>query len=173
MTKAIWNVLILFVMTVTILGCSGDEDKKSSDSKSGINGTIEKGPFLTGSKVTLYELDKKLNQTGKSFKTETINDKGDFVFPKVELSSQYVEFEINGYFYNEVTGRRSNSQINLNAITDVSSQEKVNVNILTHLEFKRVKTLMAEGKDFSSAKKEAEMELLKVFYITKGFKNLF
>lgn len=169
MTRTICNLLILFTMTVGLFGCSEKDEK--TELKNNVNGTIEKGPFLTGSKVTLYELDGNLNQTGKNFRTETINDKGDFTFPGIELSSQYVELEISGYFYNEIEGRRSSSQINLNAITDLSGEENVNVNILTHLEFKRVKNLMKQGSSFSNAKKVAEKELLKIFHITTEFKN--
>lgn len=170
MTKAICNLLILFVVTVALFGCSEKEDEKT-DSKNNVNGTIEKGPFLTGSKVTLYELDENLNQTGKNFRTETINDKGDFSFSEIELSGRYIELEISGYFYNEIIGRHSNSQINLNAITDLSGEGNVNVNILTHLEFKRVKKLMKEGSSFPNAKRLAEKELLQIFHITTEFKN--
>ena len=170
MTKAICNLLILFIVTVALFGCSEKEDEKTN-SKNNVNGTIEKGPFLTGSKVTLYELDENLNQTGKNFRTETINDKGDFSFSEIELSGRYIELEISGYFYNEIIGRHSNSQINLNAITDLSGEGNVNVNILTHLEFKRVKKLMKEGSSFLNAKRLAEKELLQIFHITTEFKN--
>lgn len=141
--------------------------------KNSIGGKIEKGPFLTGSKITLYELNKDLKQTGKNiFKTETTNDNGDFFFDsKMELSSPFVEFEINGYFYNEVTGLRSNSQITLNALADITNKNKVNVNILTHLEFKRIKKLVTDGLSFSNAQKQAQQELLKVFHINKEVKN--
>lgn len=169
MTRTIYSLLILFVMTISLLGCS--EKEEQSGKKTSVNGTIEKGPFLTGSKVSLYELDENLNQTGKNFRTETVNDKGDFNFLGIELSSQYVELEISGYFYNEITGSHSSSQINLNALTDLSSKGSVNVNILTHLECKRVRNLMKQGSSFSNAKRIAEKELLNVFYITTDFKN--
>lgn len=173
MKKTIWNTFIVLLTISLLWGCSKEEEKGGGTKleKSNVNGSIEKGPFLTGSKVTLYELDENLEQTGKNFKTETINDKGNFSFPKMSLSSQYVELEISGYFYNEIEGDKSDSQITLNAITDLSSKEKVNVNILTHLEYKRVKALVAEGKSFSEAKKQAEKELLKVFYIAKEIES--
>ncbi|CAK7049568.1 MAG: hypothetical protein PARBA_01733 [Parabacteroides sp.] len=173
MKKTIWNTFIVLLTISLLWGCSKEEEKGGGTKleKSNVNGSIEKGPFLTGSKVTLYELDENLEQTGKNFKTETINDKGNFSFPKMSLSSQYVELEISGYFYNEIEGDKSDSQITLNAITDLSSKEKVNANILTHLEYKRVKALVAEGKSFSEAKKQAEKELLKVFYIAKEIES--
>lgn len=169
MSKAICNLLVLFIITVCLFSCSENEEKTGGVRE--VNGTIEKGPFLTGSKVTLYELDENLNQTGKNFRTETINDKGDFLFSGIELSSNFVELEISGYFFNEVDGRRSNSQINLNALTDLSDKGNVNVNILTHLECKRVKNLIKQGKSFSNAKELAEKDLLKLFLISTDFKR--
>lgn len=169
---------ILFLAFI-ILACSksGEEfpspEKTNTIVKSQLSGKIEKGPFLTGSKITLYELDNELKQTGKNiFKTETTNDNGEFLFDsKMELSSQFVELEISGYFFNEVTGSRSTSQITLNALADVSAKNKVNVNILTHLVYKRIKNLVSDGLTFPIAQKQAHQELLTVFYITQEVKN--
>lgn len=127
---------------------------------------IEKGPFVQGSKVALYELKNDLSQTGRSFKTQTNSDLGAFRFESVSLESQYVELETSGYFYNEVKGGLSSSEITLNALSDVSNRNAVNVNLLTHLEFGRVKKLVQSGSSFSSAKKQVERELLKCFAIT-------
>lgn len=166
-------------LSLILLACSkSGEDMPNIDEpkhfvKSQLTGKIEKGPFLTGSKITLYELNGKLEQTGKNiFKTETTNDNGEFLFDsKMELSSQFVELEISGYFFNEVTGKRSSSQITLNALADVSGKNKVNVNILTHLVYKRIKKLGSDGLTFSVAQKQAHKELLNVFLISKDIKN--
>jgi hypothetical protein len=169
--KKITSILFLALI---IAACSkSDEVNLNPIVKSTLTGKIEKGPFLTGSKITLYELDKDLKPTGKNiFKTETTNNKGDFIFDsKMELSSQFVELEISGYFYNEVTGKISSSPIMLNALADVSGKNKVNVNIITHLVYKRIKNLVSEGLSFSVAQKQAHNELLKVFSITKDIKN--
>ena len=172
--------LLLLVITIIVASCSKIDDEQTGKVdvskptlKNLITGTIEKGPFITGSKVTLYELDKDLRQTGKNiFKTETVNDKGEFSFDsKMELSSQFVELEINGFFYNEVTGYKSSTQITLNALADISSKDKINANVLTHLEYKRIKKLVSEGLSFSNAKKQAQHELLKIFLIEKDIKH--
>ena len=160
------------IVTTAILmsACSSDEgnvETPKSVEKSNVQGTIEKGPFVQGSKVMLYELDANFGQTGKSFRTQTVSDLGAFSFDSpVQLSSQFVELETSGYFYNEVKGKLSASQITLNAISDVSNRSTVNVNLITHLEFERVKRLIREGKSFSAAKSQAEQELLKCFAIT-------
>lgn len=172
-----WKVFAILLMITFCTGCSKEDDQAGDGGipvvKTNVNGSVEKGPFLTGSKVTLYELDTSLRQTGKNiFKTETTNDNGDFSFDtKMELTSQYAELEINGYFYNEVKDERSTSQITLSALADLSGDSEINVNILTHLEFKRVKNLVASGMRFDEAKKQAKQELLKVFYITLEIKN--
>ena len=160
------------IVTTAILmsACSSDEgnvETPKSVEKSNVQGTIEKGPFVQGSKVMLYELDANFGQTGKSFRTQTVSDLGAFSFDSpVQLSSQFVELETSGYFYNEVKGKLSASQITLNAISDVSNRSTVNVNLITHLEFERVKRLIRDGKSFSTAKSQAEQELLKCFAIT-------
>lgn len=170
--KKITSILFL-ALIIAACSKSGEDipniDEVNPIVKSKLTGKIEKGPFLTGSKITLYELDRDLNPTGKNiFKTETTNNKGDFIFDsKMELLTQFVELEISGYFYNEVTGVRSTSPITLNALADVSGKSKVNVNIITHLVYKRIKNLVSEGLSFSVAQKQAHKELLKVFSITK------
>lgn len=169
---------ILFLVPF-ILACSksGEDIPNVNEAKpivkSMLTGKIEKGPFLTGSKITLYELDNELKQTGKNiFTTVTNNDNGDFIFDsKMELVSQFVELEISGFFFNEVSGSMSSAPITLNALADVSGKDKVNVNILTHLVYKRIKKLVSDGLSFSAAQKQAHKELLKVFYITKEVKN--
>ena len=174
--KKITSILFL-ALIIAACSKSGEDipniDEVNPIVKSKLTGKIEKGPFLTGSKITLYELDRDLNPTGKNiFKTETTNNKGDFIFDsKMELLTQFVELEISGYFYNEVTGVRSTSPITLNALADVSGKSKVNVNIITHLVYKRIKNLVSEGLSFSVAQKQAHKELLKVFSITKDIKN--
>lgn len=55
------------------------------------------------------------------------------------MSSQYAELETNGYFYNETEGEESRAPITLNALVDLSEKGMVNVNLITHLEFGRVK----------------------------------
>lgn len=164
---------IFFAFAILFFFISCEKDDSNFIRKDSIQGRIEKGPFVTGSKVTLYELDNELKQTGKHiFTTVTTDDIGSFSFDsKMELSSPYVEIEIDGYFFNEYKNDISDSQIKLNAIADISNKSQINVNILTHLEFKRIKKLVTEGTLFANAKKQAMSELLKVFHINDKFGN--
>lgn len=163
------KLLFTFItlLSTTLLSCSSDDgDTPKIVEKTNVTGNIEKGPFVQGSKMTLYELEENLSQTGKTFKTQTNSDLGAFTFDTpIELKSQYVELETSGYFYNEVKGELSSSQITLNALSNVASRNAVNVNLITHLEYGRVKKLVRDGVDFNAAKKQAERELLACFAI--------
>ena len=137
-----------------------------------ISGVSQKGPFVTGSTVKLYELDgKTLAQTGKSFAGKITSDDGKFSISSVSLASQYALLEATGYFRNEVTGEKSKGTITLNALTDLSDRKNVNINLLTHLEYERVLHLIESGINFKSAKKQAETEILNAFGIKGEFAN--
>ncbi|SHL25413.1 FISUMP domain-containing protein [Fibrobacter sp. UWH4] len=133
-----------------------------------ITGVTQKGPFLVGSSVAIQELDgETLVQTGRSFKTSVKSDLGDFSVKNVNLASQYALLEVTGYFYNEVTGKKSEGMISLNALTDLTNRNNVNVNVLTHLEADRVLNLVQkQGLSFAEAKKQAESEIFSSFGFT-------
>lgn len=160
--------LFLMLTTLSLWGCGDDETNSFHPiEKTYISGTIEKGPFTAGSQVTLYELNTDFSQTGKIFRTTTIDDLGNFIFDTpINLTSQYAELEIDGYFYNETLYQLSNSQVTLRALVDLSSRNKINVNILTHLEYARVKALLKKSLSFNQAKEQADKELLRIFAIT-------
>lgn len=131
-----------------------------------ISGVSQKGPFVNGTAVSVHELDgETLAQTGKTFKGNISNAKGEFSISSVTLASPYAILEASGYFLNEVNGEKSNSTITLNAITDLRDRKTVNINLLTHLEYDRVLYLVESGLDVASAKKQAENEIFQIFGI--------
>lgn len=135
-----------------------------------ISGVSQKGPFVTGSAVKLYELDgKTYAQTGKSFTGKITTDDGKFSVSSVTLASQYALLEANGYFRNEITGGKSKGTVTLNALTDLSDRKTVNINLLTHLEYERALYLVGTGINVPSAKKQAEAEILNAFGIKGEF----
>ncbi len=135
-----------------------------------ISGVSQKGPFVNGSSVTVQELDgKTLAQTGKSFKGKISNDKGEFAISSVTLASQYAILEASGYYRNEISGNKSKGIITLNALTNLSDRKKVNINLLTHLEYERALYLIGTGHSVEKAKKQAETEIFKAFGIEGEF----
>jgi uncharacterized protein (TIGR02145 family) len=140
-----------------------DENKVNNIVKNKLSGLVQKGPFVNGSSIQMYELNSSLAQTGKIFNTQIINNKGSFEIDNIALSSQYVEFIANGYYFNEVTGDISPSPLSLYALSDITDLSSVNVNILTHLEKSRVEYLVGKGLTFAAAKDSAQKEVLAIF----------
>ncbi|SMG15577.1 fibrobacter succinogenes major paralogous domain-containing protein [Fibrobacter sp. UWB13] len=169
------------ISSVLLLTACGDDSSSSGPNNNAsrevvavknksISGVSQKGPFVTGSVVKLYELDgESYAQTGKNFTGKITSDDGKFSISSVSLASQYALLEANGYFHNEIMGNKSQSTITLNALTDLSDRKTVNINLLTHLEYERALYLMREGKGMSSAKKQAEAEILNAFGIKGEF----
>lgn len=130
-----------------------------------IVGNVQKGPFISGSTLTLYDLYPNLNPTGKVYSTQIFDNKGGFDVGRLMLSSYWVELKAEGYYYNEVTGEKTKSPIALSAVADILDKSTVNVNVLTHLEKDRVEYLMRNGEKFADAKTQAQKEILAIFNI--------
>ena len=164
------SLALLIVFAGLFCGCTSENSSDFSEEGALYSGSIEglsqKGPLLTGASVTVQELEgTQLLQTGKSFKGKIINDKGEFLVDNVDLDYPYVLLEANGYFRNEVTGKKSNGSIIMRAIADVSDRFQVNINLLTHLEYERVQVLMKqEGMSIADAKRQADHEILSAFF---------
>ncbi len=137
-------------------------------SESVTNGAVFKGSFLRGSLLNFYELDKKLNQTGRSFNSTIKDDYGNFTLKAQNLNGKLVRVVGDGFYWNEVLNENSSSRITLTALCLMGSNETVNVNVLTHLERPRVEYLYnIKGLSFESAKSQAVREVLKAF----GYEN--
>lgn len=162
--KHIYFFFALFLLAATF-ACKKDNRETERIKKPELTGTVEKGPFIKGSQVSIVELTQNLNPTGRIFKTEILNDLGHFEIGDLELISPYVQVLVDGFYFNEVTGSLSSSRITLGALVDVGTQNTVNVNVITHLEQRRVKHLMQDGATFTEAKAQASTEILKAFYI--------
>ncbi len=130
-----------------------------------IAGVSQKGPYVKGSLVSLYELDGTLEPTGKVFTGEISSHKGEFSLSNINLKSQFVHLVSKGYYRNEVSGKTSVGEITLNAISDIQDRKTVNINLLTHLEYRRILALIENGTFLSKAKKQAESDIFKAFYI--------
>jgi len=142
--------------------------KQFKKSNAFISGYAQKGPFINGSSVTIFDLQPDLSQTGRSFNAQITDNKGTFQLSNVVLSSKYVSLRADGFYFNENLGRQSTAQITLNALADISGENTVNINLLTHLEKSRVEYLMANGKSFADSKIQAQKEILEIFNIQKN-----
>ena len=160
-------------LTALLGACSDMETSGTSEEAEGvvaisnkkIAGVSQKGPFVKGSDVTLKETSKNgdFEPTGREFTTKTISGKGDFKFDGIDLESQYVLLSVEGRYKREHTGETSSCPMRLDAVSNLEKRETVNINLLTHFEYKRVLNLVKEGKTFAEAKKQAAKEVLGAF----------
>jgi hypothetical protein len=141
-----------------------------------LRGQVQKGPLIFGSQVWVSELDTNLEPTGRNFLTRTIDDLGRFnLSPNV--TSSLVEITATGYYFDEIAGELSGSQISLNAITDLRVESAPTVNVLTTLQAPRLRQLMSEGQLYASAALQSQSEVLGAFGIDSedvvGFNSLY
>ena len=132
-------------------------------------GYSQKGPFLKGSRVFLYELDngRTLKQTNGNFTSYITSDNGRYKFTSRNVRP-YAIIIVDGNYRNEVTGAVSDQSIRLQALCDVRKHRSdgANVNILTHMEYERVYYLVTQkGYDFEEAKQTAQADVLRAFHI--------
>jgi uncharacterized repeat protein (TIGR02543 family) len=157
---------VILLITLFLMSCMEDAEKIQSIKKEKITGLVQKGPFVSGTSILMNELNSQLSQTGKIFTSQISNDLGLFEISNIELNSSFVEFTASGFYFNEVSGIISISSITLNTLSDISDKTTINVNILTHLEKRRVESLIKQGKSFIEAKKQAKGEILSIFSIS-------
>lgn len=153
------------------------DSEKIATSLEGVRGFTQKGPFLMGSEVNVIELrdGRTLDQTGDNFEAKIQSDDGLFKLNARMMMSQYLELHAKGYYRNEVSGKNSNAQLTLYALTDVMMRSGgvVNINLLTHLEYHRVVYLVKNKKmRVADAKDTAEREIFNLLHIdSKDFSS--
>ena len=154
------------------VGADGDtlvlDSEKVAVSFESLEGYSQKGPFLKGSTVYLYELSdgRTLKQTNGNFTSIITRDDGRYKFTARDLVSQYAMIVVDGNYRNEVTGEPSDAPIRLRAISDMRKRSDANINLLTHLEFDRVYYLVTREKmTVKHAKAQAQKEIFTAFLI--------
>jgi hypothetical protein len=164
--KFISIIVVLFTLAV-LTRCNKDENSGANKLESLI-GFAQKGPMINGSSVTVFDLRSDLSPSGKSYSSQITDNKGTFQLDNISLSSDYVGLRADGFYFNEISGEQSVAQITLFALSDISGNSDININILTHLEKPRVEYLMNNGKSFAESKTQAQKEILEIFNIEKG-----
>jgi len=150
---------LVCVGVLALLGC-GD-----GSAARGVNGFVQKGPFVSGSSITIQELDEHLAPTGHLYNTVTNDDFGSFRLGSTTAAS-LVEIIAQGFYFDEVRGEVSAASLTLRSVSDLATGDHVNVNILTTLARDRIEHLVVqEAKSFPEARAQAEAEVLAVFGI--------
>lgn len=164
MKKLIFLHLLALLL---VASCKTDDVIKDGLSLEKLNGYIQKGPFLSGTSITVYELSESLVATGKNFPSQISDNKGAFEVKNVDLVSEYVLLKADGFYFNEVANESSAAQLTLYALSDLTDKTSLNINVLSTLEKSRVEYLVSNGETFVEAKEQAQAEILEIFEISK------
>ena len=182
-----WNKLFFALLFAPLFwACSPSENKDITGGTTedaaiianlNVAGVMQKGPFAKGSAVTVRGVDcKTFKFTDEVFEGSVKNNNGDFDVKNVTLSSTCALFEVTGVYLSENSGKKTKDKVTLRALTNLKDRKNVNVNLLTHLEYGRVKFLVTEkGMTFAAAKEQAEKDVLAAFNIKdkiEEFENL-
>ena len=180
--KGLAVVSAMMGLSVLFAACSSTEDKGVAGGVSEdagfvalkdveVAGVAQKGPFVKGATVTVQGIDcKTMELSDEIFETEVKSDKGDFAVDSMSFASTCALFEVSGKYFDELTGEKSKNAVTIHAITDLKDRKNVNVNMLTQLEYERVKHLVAKkSKSFADAKTQAQKEVLAAFDIKGEF----
>ncbi|KZN38142.1 Ig-like domain-containing protein [Pseudoalteromonas luteoviolacea] len=170
--KPINQATILALALMSLTGCSGGDVAKEIQTDNSviekplvdIIGSIEKGPFVVGSNVTINVLSDTGQNTESTILTKTIDKLGNFKF-SVE-SEKLLQISATGYYLNEITGELSEGTVTLRSIykSNGTKQQVANVNLLTHLASARaLKLIENNGLQFEAALEQAEAEFLSAF----------
>lgn len=154
---------------LSLSSCSEDDNLENDFKPTtyDVLGKVEKGPFVSGSTITIQPMDGNLQVLGSLYSSTIQDDLGNFSFGSKLFEAPYAELTANGYFFNEVDGELSSGTLNLRALVDLSDETTVNVNLLTHLKYQRIQRLIANGMKFGEANKQAQKELFTAFGLQK------
>ena len=164
------NILLLGLLLLSFVSCEKDNNEPERYS---FTGKVQKGPFVTGTNITINELNANLGQTGKSFTTTINTDDGSFSLNNIDLNSDLALLTANGFYFSEIYGELSGATLSLQTLTDLSGKEAVNINVLTHLIKGRVEKLVADGMSFQDANEQAKSEFMAFLGVTETFENDF
>ena len=158
----------LFVILMIFNSCDKDKNYTPLVIKDKITGYAQKGPYINGTAITVYDLSIDLNQTGRTYSSQIIDNIGTFELKNIELSSNFLQLRADGFYYNEIKGQQSSAQLTLFVLSNIEDKSQINVNIISHLEKDRVSYLVDNGLSFDSAKNQTVQEILNIFSISKA-----
>lgn len=162
--KKLSLLLSILLVLLFLPSCDKNDNQPEVPFKTmDISGFAQKGPFISGSSITITELDNDLQPTGQVFSTQIADNTGKYELPSVELASQFILLKADGFYFNERTGELSEAQLTLHNLVDTTDQESFNINVISHLQKDRIVELMNGGMAFADAKLQAKNEILGIF----------
>ena len=92
--------LIAFSVLFSSCGKDSEEGESFEPHTYNVSGKVEKGPFVSGSTITIQPMDSKLQVRGDFYSSTIQDDMGNFSFGSKLFEAPYAELTANGYFFN-------------------------------------------------------------------------
>ena len=110
-------IYLFAAIAFSLSSCSDDSGMGNDFEPKTYNvlGKVEKGPFVSGSTITIQPMDGNLQVLGSLYSATIQDDLGNFSFGSKLFEAPYAELTANGYFFNEVEGELSSGTLNLRA----------------------------------------------------------
>ena len=125
-----------------------------------VSGVAEIGPFAEGATVSLSGVDVKTMALSGSPLSATVSSNLGAYKVSGKISSAVASVEVKGKYLN-YTFDEPVTTSGIKALSDLRDRTKLNVNVLTRLEYDRVQYLVSQmGLSFTAAKTRAEKEVL-------------
>jgi hypothetical protein len=164
------TTLTTLAMLALLTACGGGGDSSSSaDGYTVSGGTVQKGPLVQGSSITVNTLNSTTWQpSGASYTFEITNNLGNFSAASTVFNAQYAESTALGYYFDELKGVVSNDMVYLRGLSDLRNDKAINLNVLTDMVRARIRVLTTRATSkltFPNARLQAQKELLTAFYI--------
>ena len=150
-----------------------DAGEKQKSASRTIYGFAQNGPYADSSVVKLTVLDESALEPTEQVFTGMVNGGFGGYSVKVEsLKSNIAQISVSGKYLEAKSGRLSEKELTLYALSDLNVHNSINVNLFTTLEYERVRELVKNKKlSFADAKKQARNELLDAFHVAVKDEN--
>ena len=150
-----------------------DVGEKQKSASRTISGYAQNGPYADSSVVKLTVLDESALEPTEQVFTGMVNGGFGGYSVKVEsLKSNIAQISVSGKYLEARSGRLSEKELTLYALSDLNVHNSINVNLFTTLEYERVRELVKNKKlSFADAKKQARNELLDAFHVAVKDEN--
>ena len=144
-----------------------DAGEKQKSASRIISGYAQNGPYADSSVVKLTVLDESTLESTEQVFTGMVNGGfGGYSVKAESLKSNIAQISVSGKYLEAKSGRLSEKELTLYALTDLKAHDSVNVNLFTTLEYERVRELVKNKRlSFADAKKQARNELLDAFHV--------
>ncbi|MBU1241586.1 hypothetical protein KKD52_04155, partial [Myxococcota bacterium] len=144
-----------------LAGCPAPPPRRDGMNLPNFSGVVQKGPFLQGT-VQAWSLDGRFSPAGWPGEG-WVSSPGEY-WVDYDFADGPALIEARGTYFHLLTGLDLLQEVSLRAVAEVAPSVRINVNVLTTLAEKRIRTLaFVHELPYEVAKAQAEREVLAAF----------